>query len=134
MSAERPAAVYGPTNPAAPLNPRAVRYSSVIGLKGDMEQKYRELHGAVWAEVVAAIKKANIHDYYIHRAELGGKAYLFSSFTYTGSDFAADMKSIGEDPTTREKWWPLCEACQERLPGTPEGEQWLGLEQVMNIP
>lgn len=131
---EPAAAVYGPTNPKEPVNPRAVRYSSVIGLIPEMESKYRELHGAVWPEVVAAIKRANISDYYIHRAELGGKAYLFSSFTYTGSDFAGDMKLIASDPTTRDKWWPLCTPCQERLPGTPEGEQWLGLEQLMCIP
>ena len=132
--AERAAAVFGPTNPATAINPRAVRYSSVIGLVPEMEAKYRELHGAVWDEVVTAIKRANICDYFIHRAELGGKAYLFSSFTYVGTDFAADMKSIGEDPTTRDKWWPLCTPCQEVLPGTPAGEQWLSLEQLMCIP
>jgi L-rhamnose mutarotase len=132
--AERAAAVYGPTNPAQPANPRSVRYSSVIGLIPEMESKYRELHGSVWPEVVAAIKRANITDYYIHRAELNGKAYLFSSFTYTGSDFKGDMEKIASDPTTRDKWWPLCTPCQERLPGTPEGEQWLGLEQLMCIP
>jgi L-rhamnose mutarotase len=126
--------VFGATNPATPINPRAVRYASVIELVPHMEAKYRELHGAVWIEVVAAIKKANITDYYIHRAELGGKSYLFSSFTYTGLDFTADMKSIAEDPTTRDKWWPLCMECQQRLPGTPHGEQWLGLEQLMHIP
>jgi L-rhamnose mutarotase len=132
--ADRAPAVHGPTNPAGPLNPRAVRYASVIELIPSMEAKYRELHGSVWPEVVAAIKKANITDYYIHRAELGGKVYLFSSFTYCGSDFASDMKTISDDPTTRDKWWPLCMACQQRLPGTPEGEQWLGLEQLMCIP
>ena len=131
MSAQ---AVFGPTNPPTPLNPRAVRYASVIGLVPEMEAKYRELHGSVWPEVVAAIKKAHIVDYFIHRVELAGKPYLFSSFTYTGSDFAADMKSIADDPTTRDKWWPLCMACQERLPGTPAGEQWLALEQLMCIP
>jgi L-rhamnose mutarotase len=125
--------VYGPTNPERPVDPRRVRYASVIELVPSNEQKYRELHGSVWAEVVAAIKKANITEYYIHRAELGGKAYLFSSFTYTGEDFAADMKIIAEDPTTRDKWWPLCMECQTRLPGTPDGEQWLGLEQLMHI-
>ena len=132
--AERVAAVHGPTNPSAPLNPRAVRYSSVVELVPETEASYREYHSAVWPEVVAAIKKANITDYYIHRVELGGKVYLFSAFTYTGSDFAADMKTISEDATTRDKWWPIMNAFQRRIPGTPEGEQWLPLEQLMHIP
>ena len=132
--AERVAAQYGPTNPRAPLNPRAVRYSSVVELVPEMERKYRELHAAVWPEVVVAIKKANITDYFIHRAELNGHSYLFSSFTYVGEDFAADMKKISEDETTRDKWWPITNACQQRLPGTPEGEQWMPLEQLMHIP
>ena len=51
------AAVYGPTNPPAPLNPRAVRYASVIGLVPEKEAQYRELlgryrTGPVPAEVV----------------------------------------------------------------------------------
>ncbi len=126
-------AVFGPTN-AEKAPAGAACYASVIELKPESEAKYRELHAAVWPEVLAAIKKANISDYRIYRAELGGKAYLFSTFTYTGSDFKADMDSIGKDPTTKLKWWPLTDACQTRLPGTPEGQQWTGIEQLMRIP
>jgi L-rhamnose mutarotase len=52
---------------------------------------------------------------------------------YTGNDAAKDFASIGLDKTTKEKWWPITDACQKRLPGTPEGEQWLGMERLMHI-
>jgi L-rhamnose mutarotase len=109
-------------------------YGSVIELIPEKEQQYRDLHTAVWPEVVAAIRQANIRDYRIYRAELQGKIYLFSTFTYVGRDFAADMASIAADETTRERWWPLTDACQRRIPGTAAGEQWMGLEQLMHLP
>jgi len=37
------------------------------------------------------------------------------------------------DPTTKNKWWPITDAYQIRLPGTPKGSQWLGMEQVMHL-
>lgn len=109
-------------------------YASVIELLPEKEPLYRELHADVWPEVQAAIRKANIRDYRIYRAELQGKIYLFSTFAYVGSNFEADMASIAEDETTRDRWWPITDACQRRIPGTPEGEQWLALEALMQLP
>ena len=60
--------------------------------------------------------------------------YLISTFKYVGKDFEGDMASIAEDETTRDKWWPITDACQQRIPGTPEGAQWMGMEQVMHLP
>lgn len=134
------APVYGPTNPApakatpAKTAQAAVQaYASMVELKPEMEEKYRQLHADVWPKVKAAIRKANIHNYSIYVADLDGKRYLFSYFEYTGKDPAADFASIAEDPTTHDKWWPLTDACQIRLPGTPTGEQWKSLERVMHI-
>jgi len=44
-----------------------------------------------------------------------------------------DFAGMGKDPTTRDKWWPLTDACQIRLPGTQAGQQWKPIEQVMHI-
>jgi L-rhamnose mutarotase len=99
-----------------------------------MHKKYRELHADVWPEVEAAIRKAHISNYRIHVAELAGRFYLISSFDYTGTDHEADFGSFAQDPTTRDKWWPLTDACQIRLPGTPAGSQWRDLEQIMYLP
>lgn len=127
--------VYGPTHPAPAEAARAPvkHYGSVVELKPGMEQEYRRLHAAVWPEVSAAIRKANIRNYNIYVAELGGKRYLFSFFDYIGDDPKADFAVMANDPTTRDKWWPLTNACQIRLPGTPPGEQWKPLEPVMHL-
>jgi len=52
---------------------------------------------------------------------------------YAGNDPDKDFASIGLDKTTKEKWWPITDACQKRMPGTPEGKQWLGLETLMHL-
>jgi L-rhamnose mutarotase len=57
---------------------------------------------------------------------------LFSYYEYAGRDHAAAQARIAADPTTR-RWWELTDPCQERLPGTPEGDQWLPLPEVWHL-
>jgi L-rhamnose mutarotase len=127
--------VYGPTNPAPEEQEAAKvkRFASVIELCPEREQEYRRLHASVWPKVVAAVKRANIRNYSIYVAELKGRKYLFSYLEYTGTDPKSDFAKIGEDPTIKNEWWPLTDACQRRLPGTPEGEQWKAMEMLMLI-
>jgi len=128
-------AIYGPSNPtpqqAAARGSRY--YGSIIELRPEKEHEYRQLHADVWPAVKAAIHKANIRNYNIFAAELAGKKYLFSYFEYVGRDPEKDFASIAQDPTTRDRWWPLTDACQTRLPGTPDGQQWKPLDQVMHL-
>lgn len=129
-------AIYGPTNPT-PTEQEASgvrRVAQLVELKPGQEQLYREMHAEVWPEVVAALQRANVRNYSIFLADVCGKRCLFSYFEYTGSDFEADMATIAADPTTREKWWPITDNCQVRLPGTPSGQQWLPAEMVMHLP
>ena len=126
--------IYGATNPEVSAATKGIRYfGSVVELKGEKEKLYRELHADVWGDVVAAIAKANIRNYHIYLAELQGKKYLFSYFEYHGKDMDKDFASMGDDETTKEKWWPITDDCQERIPGTPEGTQWMNLESLMHI-
>jgi L-rhamnose mutarotase len=127
--------VYGPTNPtpSQAAQTSVKYYASMVELKPGMEEKYRQLHSNVWPEVRAAIRKANIRDYNIYVVELDGRKYLVSHFEYIGNDPSADFASMANDPTTRDKWWPLTNACQIPLPGTPPGQQWKPLEQVMHL-
>ncbi|WDE98485.1 L-rhamnose mutarotase [Lentisphaera profundi] len=128
------AAIYGATNPKVSEDTQCIRYfGSVVELKGEKEKLYRELHADVWAEVIAAIAKANIRNYHIYLTELQGKKYLFSYFEYHGKDMDKDFESMAEDKTTREKWWPITDDCQQRIPGTAEDSQWMNLESLMHI-
>ena len=104
------------------------RYGSVIRLRPDKESVYRELHAAVWPEVLAQISASNIRNYSIFLRD----GVLFSYFEYVGEDFTGDMARMAKDPVTQQ-WWELADPCQERLPGTPEGEQWAPLEEVFHV-
>lgn len=129
-------AVYGKTNPAPDQNAGAEvkRFASAIELLPEKEQSYRQLHADVWPEVITAVKKANIRNYSIYIVELAGKKYLFSYLEYAGDDLEKDFARLKEDPTIRDKWWPITDACQKRLPDTPKGEQWKPIEMIMHIP
>jgi len=129
------APVYGPTNPSPEQMAQepAKYYASIVELKPEMEKKYRELHADVWKEVVAAIKKANIRNFNIYVTDIAGRRYLISSFEYTGQDAEKDFGSMKDDAVTRDKWWPITNDCQRRMPGTPQGEQWRAMEMLMHI-
>ncbi len=128
--------VYGKTNPTPQQNADAKvkRFGSIIELLPEKEQLYRKLHADVWPQVLAAISKANIQNYNIFTIEISGKKYLFSYLEYTGDNLEKDFASIGDDVTTRDKWWPITDACQKKMPATPKGEQWTPLEMLMHIP
>lgn len=105
----------------------------VIGLRPEAEARYRELHADPWRGVLERLTASNVRDYSIFLARLEGKLFLFSRFVYTGDDFERDMAAIGDDEETR-RWWRETDPCQIRIPGTPEGEQWLTLEEVFHHP
>ena len=123
--------VYGPTNPAPEERGRAAvrRFGSVIGLRPEKEQYYRELHAATWPSVLQRLRASNIQNYSIYQTELEGKRYLFSYFEYTGDDYEADTRAIAEDPETR-RWWKETDPCQIQLPNRQPGTQWTEMEMV----
>lgn len=120
------------TNPEQPVD-GVTRYAALVELVPEKEALYREMHNHVWPEVVDAIKAANISNYSIHLAEFGGKKYLFSYMEYTGDDPERDFALMANDETTRDKWWPITDACQKVIDGTPSGTQWLPMEMLMYI-
>lgn len=108
------------------------RYGTVIGLKADMIERYKELHAAVWPDVLKMISQCNICNYSIYLRGLpDGNHYLFSYFEYTGDDFDADMARMAADPTTQE-WWKVCMPCQEPLADRGEGQWWADMEEVFH--
>lgn len=108
------------------------RYGSVIGVKEEKIPYYKELHAAVWPDVLAMIKTCHFDNYSIYLRKMpDGKYYLFSYFEYTGEDFEADCARMAADPTT-QKWWDECIPCQEPLPDRAEGEWWADMEEVFH--
>ncbi len=97
------------------LAPEPKRYCWVTGLKSEKADYYRKLHANPWPSVNKQIKKANIQNFSIHEIDIKGKTYLIAYLEYTGKDFEADMKSMGEDPETI-RWWKETDPCQSPLP------------------
>ncbi len=108
------------------------RYGHVIGVNEEKIQEYKELHAAVWPDVLDMITRCNIRNYSIYLRKLpDGKYYLFSYFEYIGDDFEGDMATMAADATT-QKWWDVCTPCQEPLADRAEGEWWAGMEEVFH--
>jgi L-rhamnose mutarotase len=107
------------------------RYGSVIGIKEAKIREYKKLHAAVWPDVLKRIKRSHIRNYSIFLRKVAGKHYLFSYFEYTGKDFAGDMAKMAADPIT-QKWWSVCEPCQQPLRDCQPGEWWAGMQEVFH--
>jgi L-rhamnose mutarotase len=125
------AALFGNGCSQSDQQGKVQRYGSVIGLKSEKKDYYNELHAKPWPEIIAMLKRCNIQNYSIYECEIDGKLYLFSYFEYTGDDIAADIEKMKADKKTIE-WWAETDPCQIRLSGTPEGEQWLPIEEVFH--
>lgn len=109
------------------------RYGMIIGLRPEKVAEYKQLHAAVWPEVLKKIRECQIRNYsiYLRRFE-DGQYYLFSYFEYTGSDFAADMARMAADPAT-QRWWSFCEPCQRPLADRAPKEWWANMEEVFHV-
>jgi L-rhamnose mutarotase len=109
------------------------RYGSVIGVREEKLDYYKELHANPWPEVNRMIKECNIRNYSIYLRRMpDGKYYLFSYFEYTGKDFEADMERMAADPAT-QRWWKETDPCQTPLPDRAEGEWWAAMEEVYHL-
>lgn len=103
------------------------RLGAVVRLRPEKEEEYLRLHAAVWPEVLDQIYRSNIRNYSIFLRD----GLLFAYFEYVGDDLNADMAAMAADPRTRE-WWRMTDPCQERMPDTPEGEQWSTMREVFH--
>lgn len=108
------------------------RYGSVIKIHSHKIEEYKKLHAAVWPEVLAAIRAANIRNYSIYLRQLpDGHHYLFSYFEYVGTDFPGDMARMGALPIMQQ-WWDVCKPCHEPLPDRAGDEWFAAMEEVFH--
>ena len=103
------------------------RYGMVIKVPPEKIEEYKKLHTAVWPGILEMIRACNIRNYSIYLKN----NQLFSYFEYIGDDFKTDMDKMAADPVT-QKWWEVCEPCQEPLETRAEGEWWADMEEVFH--
>lgn len=104
------------------------RYGSVIGVRREVIQEYKNYHSAVWPEILDMIRKCNIRNYSIFLKD----ELLFGYFEYHGADFEADMAKMAVDPKTQE-WWKIMGPMQSPLESRAEGEWWANMEEVFHL-
>jgi len=104
------------------------RVASVIRLRPEQEDRYLELHRAVWPAVESQLHAAGITNYSIFLRD----GLLFSYFEYTGEDLEADMAVLHSDATMRE-WLRVTGECQEPLPSAQPGEGWVAAVEVYRL-
>ena len=105
------------------------RIGSVLRVKPERFEEYRQAHAAVWPEILDMIRQCNIRNYSIYYKD----GWLFSYFEYTGQDYAADMAKMAGDPKTQQ-WWAYVGPMQEPLPTRKQGEWWAEMEEVFHLP
>jgi len=106
------------------------RMGMVIGIAPERIAEYRRLHAAVWPTVLARIAVCNIRNYTIFLRE--PENLLFAAWDYHGTDIAADLAAMAEDPETR-RWWALTDPCQQPLASRAPGEHWAAMEEVFHV-
>ncbi len=105
------------------------RMGMVIGLHAEKVEEYKNLHAAVWQDILEMITACNIRNYSIFLKE--PENLLFGYWEYHGDDFAADARKMADDERTRN-WWKLCEPCQIPLQTRQDGEWWAMMQEVFH--
>ena len=106
------------------------RMGMVIGLKPEKVAEYKRLHAAVWPEILAKISECNITNYSIYLKE--PENLLFGYWEYGGTDYAADMKALGEKAITK-RWLALTDPCQAALSTAAQGDWWSFMPEIYHL-
>ncbi len=107
---------------------KVIRKGSVIKVKPEKLDLYKELHANPWEGVNEKLKECNIQNYSIFYRD----GYLFSYLEYTGDNWERDMEKLKADSTI-QAWWKLTDPCQEPVPFAKDGEWWAGMEEVYHL-
>lgn len=106
------------------------RMGMVISVRPEKLDEYRRLHAEPWPEMDAALSAANISNYSIYLRE--PENLLFGYWEYSGTDYAADMKVLGERAITKQ-WLALTDPCQAPLNSATDGEWWSMMPEVYHL-
>ena len=110
------------------------RYCYSCDLKDDAQliEEYKEYHapGSVPKEIIKSIKDAGILDMQIY---LTGNRMFMIMEVDESFDPAKKAKMDAENPEV-QKWEKLMWKFQQGLPWAKEGEKWIPLDQIFQLP
>ncbi len=104
------------------------RYAMVINIKPEKLTDYKNLHAAVWPDVLNILSKHHIKNYSIFWKD----NWLFGYLEYHGEDYINDMQKIADYPITQQ-WWQLTIPCQEPLSTRDKDEWWAHMQEVFHM-
>ncbi len=107
---------------------RVQRVASVIKLLPEGEERYLDLHRAVWPAVESRLHAAGITNYSIFLRD----GLLFSYFEYAGENLEADLAALDSD-ATMQQWLRVTGECQQPLPSARPGERWVPAVEVYRL-
>ena len=91
--------------------------------------EYLRLHSAVWPQVEQTLRDCNVTNYTIFILE----DTLFAYYEYEGTDHAADMARIAQDPVSQE-WWTRTDPCQTAFGReAAAGERWRAMQEIWHL-
>ncbi len=106
------------------------RMGMMIHLRPEHVEAHKKAHADPWLSVLEQIGRSNIRNYSIFLRE--PENVLFAYFEYHGSDYAADMRAMADDPET-QRWWAIMKPMHTPLETRAEGEWWAPMEEVFYV-
>ncbi|MFN0205819.1 MAG: L-rhamnose mutarotase [Planctomycetota bacterium] len=105
------------------------RIGQVIGIKPERLNEYKQIHAAVWPEILDAITRAGIRNYSIYHYQ--GKLFAYMEYHGPDGEFDARMKELANAPRMRE-WWNVTEPMQIPESTRSTGAWWTDIEEVFH--
>ena len=107
------------------------RYCLALDLKPDsvLIQQYKDLHKAIWPEILASIKDSGIVNMDIYC--LGNRLFMIME-TVDSFSFAAKAEMDLSNPKVQE-WEKLMWKYQQALPMAKPGEKWVLMEKIFEL-
>ena len=110
--------------------PAGEKRGIVIRLRPERAEEYLALHANVWPGVLDAMRRNGWRDFTIFLRE--PEMLMFGVYRFVGEDFEASARAIAADPET-QRWWALCEPCQEPLDTRAPGEWWAQMRPIFHM-
>jgi L-rhamnose mutarotase len=104
------------------------RVGFLLKVNPDKIQEYKKLHGDVWPEMIAALRRNGWHHYSLFMHEDG---LLFGCFE-TPDSFQAALEGMGREEVNN-KWQELVASCFENLNGSYADESMQELVEVFHL-
>ena len=103
------------------------RIGIVIGIREERLAEYRSVHADDHPGVRDLLTDANMHNFSIFVSRFpDGKHYLFGYYEYTGDDYEADMRALGDHQRNKD-WLAMTDPMQIPFPGN---DSWCLMEEV----